>query len=296
MNNKIAAICLTAALLVLMLTACGETAVNEGTRTQAPFTQDSAATGESVKQSSAKPKNETTRLRFEDIDYTAKNYEQYAGTQIKIRGYMSSLSPVDGRFIYLMNVPYQSCPFCQPNTSNIVNTVAAYAPNGKRLDFYDGPIEITGTVEIDETIDEFGYYYPFKLINTTYTKLDTAELSENAKMYGALSQDGIIDDIVLMMNQVYVNAYFKYYDDLSIDDVAEITDDDVDRVINRIQAISKTEYADLIAIMEDLKAYNSAMNANLQAEAYEENITLEMEQQYYAIADKMNAWLNKFEI
>ena len=39
------------------------------------------------------------------------------GTQVSINGYMATSSPVDGSFMFLMNLPYQSCPFCVPNTS-----------------------------------------------------------------------------------------------------------------------------------------------------------------------------------
>ena len=45
------------------------------------------------------------------------------GTQVTINGYMATSSPVDGSFMFLMNLPYQSCPFCVPNTSQLSNTM-----------------------------------------------------------------------------------------------------------------------------------------------------------------------------
>jgi hypothetical protein len=33
------------------------------------------------------------------------------GKQVTINGYMATSSPVDGSFMFLMNLPYQSCPF-----------------------------------------------------------------------------------------------------------------------------------------------------------------------------------------
>ena len=45
------------------------------------------------------------------------------GTLVTISGYMATSSPVDGSFMFLMNLPYQSCPFCVPNTSQLSNTM-----------------------------------------------------------------------------------------------------------------------------------------------------------------------------
>ena len=48
------------------------------------------------------------------------------GTLVTISGYMATSSPVDGSFMFLMNLPYQSCPFCVPNTSQLSNTMEIY--------------------------------------------------------------------------------------------------------------------------------------------------------------------------
>lgn len=45
------------------------------------------------------------------------------GQTVTISGYMATSSPVDGSFMFLMNLPYQSCPFCVPNTSQLSNTM-----------------------------------------------------------------------------------------------------------------------------------------------------------------------------
>ena len=46
------------------------------------------------------------------------------GKPVTITGYMATLSPLSGEYIYLMNLPYQSCPFCVPNTQQLANTMA----------------------------------------------------------------------------------------------------------------------------------------------------------------------------
>lgn len=52
------------------------------------------------------------------------------GQTVTINGYMATSSPVDGSFMFLMNLPYQSCPFCIPNTSQLSNTMEIYPKKG----------------------------------------------------------------------------------------------------------------------------------------------------------------------
>ena len=71
------------------------------------------------------------------------------GKKVSIIGYMSTLSPVSGKFMYLMNLPYQSCPFCVPNTQQLANTMAVYAAKGSKFEYTDRPVKITGKMELD---------------------------------------------------------------------------------------------------------------------------------------------------
>ena len=68
--------------------------------------------------------------------------EKLDGEKVTILGYMSTLSPVSGEFMYLMNLPYQSCPFCIPNTTTLSNTIAVYAKD--EFEFTDSAIRVTG--------------------------------------------------------------------------------------------------------------------------------------------------------
>ena len=61
----------------------------------------------------SKETGEATKLSFQ----AASGYDYLKtldGTQVTISGYMATSSPVDGSFMFLMNLPYQSCPFCVP--------------------------------------------------------------------------------------------------------------------------------------------------------------------------------------
>lgn len=289
MKSRITSFLLLAVMSVTILTACRSSESD----TMA-LESSSNIQREANSQSQAESKPDIITLKFND-DF---DYKEYVGKKVKIRGYMSTLSPVDGKFIYLMNVPYQICPFCMPNTTTIVNTIAAYAPQNKRFDFYDGAVEIIGILSDEYTEDEFGYVYPYKIIDASYTKIDTAQLSENLKMYGSLSQDGIINDMMALTERVDYNAFFASVDmNMGIEaDFMVVDNSEFDAVIKRINAISKTDYADLITILEEFKAFNDIVNANIEAQEYAMNITNEMDEKYLSLMDNLYEWLNKYEI
>jgi len=222
-------------------------------------------------------------------------YKQYDGRQVIARGYMSTMSPMDGKFIYLMNIPYQNCPFCLPNTTTIVNTIAVYSKAGNPFDFYDGPIEITGTLKVGDTVDDFGYKYPFKIENAAYSRLDTSKLSENLKIYGALTQDGIITDIMNVASRTDFNAFFELYGGTAAD-IETVADAEYDGIIRRINAISKTDYSDVIAIVEDLKEFNKTVNTNIKANEYDKNCAQDMEDEIVRLFNAFFGWINEFEI
>ena len=77
------------------------------------------------------------------------------GKKVSIIGYMSSLSPVSGNFMYLMNMPYQSCPFCVPNTTQLSNTMAVYAKKNSSFKYTDKAISVTGTLKFGNYTDDF---------------------------------------------------------------------------------------------------------------------------------------------
>ena len=53
-------------------------------------------------------------LSFSD-SVSVERMQELDGKQVTIIGYMATMSPISGKFMYLMNMPYQSCPFCLPH-------------------------------------------------------------------------------------------------------------------------------------------------------------------------------------
>ena len=186
--KKIIALCICV-LLLLCLTACGN-------------------------------KEEATKISFK----SATSYEdmkQLDGKTVAISGYMATSSPVDGGYLFLMNLPYQSCPFCVPNTSQLSNTMAVYAKNGDSFAYTGQAIKVVGKLVVAENpdtpfTDKYGYEFSFKIVDATYTVLTDAELTADMAAWQKIADSGLMDEMYQMYdylnfvckwNTYYINSY-----------------------------------------------------------------------------------------
>ena len=78
--------------------------------------------------------NTITQIKFKDM-VSINELKKLNGKLIKITGFISQASPLDGSIIYLMNMPYQNCVFCVPNTNQLVNTLAIYPEKNKSFTY-----------------------------------------------------------------------------------------------------------------------------------------------------------------
>lgn len=155
---------------------------------------------------------------------SASSYETLKaldGQTVTINGYMATSSPVDGGYIFLMNLPYQSCPFCVPNTSQLSNTLAVYAPEGEAFSYTTQAIKVVGRLEVAESpdkpfTDKYGYEFSFKIVDARYTILKSEELSADMALWQKIADSDIITNIYAMYdylnfvccwNTYYVNSY-----------------------------------------------------------------------------------------
>ena len=105
------------------------------------------------------------------------------GAKVTINGYMATSSPVDGSFMFLMNLPYQSCPFCVPNTSQLSNTMEIYPKSGDAFAYTAQAIRVTGKLVVSENENEpftdmYGYEFNYKIVDATYTVNGSFSFSE----------------------------------------------------------------------------------------------------------------------
>ncbi len=140
-----------------------------------------------------------------------KEMKKLDGQTVEIIGYMSTLSPINGSFIYLMNLPYQSCPFCVPNTTQLSNTMAVYAKEGDSFEFTDRAIKVSGILEFGDYTDEYGYQYSYRIKDATCTEVDTSQLSEKLQLWQQLASTDVISDVYSMYDYVNFLCFWPTY-------------------------------------------------------------------------------------
>ena len=177
---KVISLLLALSMLGCMLVACGE---DDGEATLLSFSQ-----AQSV--------------------YAMKKYD---GKKVTIIGYMSTLSPINGEFMYLMNLPYQSCPFCIPNTNQLSNTMAVYAKKNDGFEFTDRAIQVTGILDFGDYTDEFGYEYGYRIKDATYTVLDTSQMSDKLKLWQQLASTDVISEVYAMYEYLNFLCFWGTY-------------------------------------------------------------------------------------
>ncbi|MCQ2385312.1 MAG: hypothetical protein MJ078_01355, partial [Clostridia bacterium] len=148
-------------------------------------------------------------LRFRD----ALRYEYLKsldGKTVSMKGYMASSSPVDGSFFFLMNLPYQNCPFCKPNTAELSNTMEVYP--AAAVPYTEEPITVTGKLEVaaDQSrpfTDRFGYTFCFRIVNA---KVERVEKSQQNPIE-QLAENGLLADLYKMYDFVHFTCAWPTY-------------------------------------------------------------------------------------
>ena len=145
------------------------------------------------------------------------------GKAVTINGYMATSSPVDGSFMFLMNLPYQSCPFCVPNTSQLSNTMEVYPKKGESFPFTNQAIKVTGKLKVAPSENEFftdkyGYEFNFMIIDADYTILKSDEISSDVALWQRVAESELVNDMYSMYDYVnFVCAWNTYYVNNSTD-------------------------------------------------------------------------------
>ena len=222
------------------------------------------------------------------------------GQTVTINGYMATSSPVDGSFMFLMNLPYQSCPFCVPNTSQLSNTVEIYPKKGESFSYTSQAIRVIGKLEVTENenepfTDKYGYEFNFKIVDATYTIIKAEELGEDIALWQKIANADVVNDIYKMYDYVnflcawntyYVNnytdangvtqpGYFLYASDaenLIYKDGAQYNygykEGYFDSIVAKIESVDKTAFADLVANIRKAEALANDALAELENKNY----------------------------
>ena len=273
---------------------------------------------------------EVTKLSFAD-SASLDTLKALDGKPVTITGYMATLSPLSGEYIYLMNMPYQSCPFCVPNTNQLSNTMAVYAASGSKFEFTDRPVQISGVMRVADKVDDYGYSYNYYIDDASYTAVDLSSVSQEYALYQSLAEDGVIADVNAMFDYLmfvcqwteYTSGYtdengqeITYY--LYPGDVTDILESDglygyatqsspdyFPGLISRVNAVSSTGLTELTDIISSAQAVEQYARAELEsgnytydeaADKYTLTNSEELYNRFYEVYAAFSTWLTQYEL
>jgi hypothetical protein len=239
--------------------------------------------------------DDVTKLSFK----SASGYDYLKtldGKPVTISGYMATSSPVDGSFMFLMNLPYQSCPFCVPNTSELSNTMEIYPKSGDKFGYTTQAIQVVGILEVCDDPNEpftdlYGYEFCCKIVDATYTIIKAEDLSANMALWQKIANSDVVNDIYKMYDYVnflcawdtyFVNSYtdidgnlVKGYYLWASDAERYIYTDGAqynygykegyfDSIVSKIEKVDKEAFSDLVANVRKAEALAQKALAELQ--------------------------------
>ena len=264
----------------------------------------------------------TARLTFADA-INVGTIQKLAGKTVEIVGYMATVSPVSGKYMYLMNLPYQNCPYCVPNTQQLSNTIAVYAKEGDTFKFYDGPINVTGTLETGDFKDEYGYTYNYRIADAVYTTVDSKEASEKLALWERITNAEIAADVYSMFDYVAFEnnwpnytgkdkegkTFFLYPADVAFYESNQFSKQSAEGffpdLVRRIEAIDDSRMAELVKIVNDGKTIVDKAVAERNAQNYsydkeKDQYTMpkskELQDEAQALYNRYAVWLENFSL
>ena len=158
-------------------------------------------------------KNENySKIKFSEMYETkdgVKNiselYKNLDGKDVEMTGYMAVQSPLDESYIYLVNQPYVSCPFCAIGDITKLEIIPVYMADKSAIKYTENGVTIKGKLEIGEKVDDLEYTTQCRIYADKVEEIKEGDVDTELQTYYAnLSQAGMIIDIqTLQMNIEY---------------------------------------------------------------------------------------------
>lgn len=188
------------------------------------------------------------KIKFSEMYETKGNeknvsaiYKSFDGKEVSITGYMAVQSPLDESFIYLVNQPYVSCPFCTIGDITKLEIIPIYMADGSTIKYSETGVTIKGKLEIAEKTDSLEYVTQCRIYADSVSNISDENVDQALQTYYAnLSQGGMIIDIqTLQMNIEYATnpEYMALYGASKLDAVKGIA----------------TEYSDILDYVTYIK-------------------------------------------
>lgn len=154
---------------------------------------DSAKTKANAKASSAPvtspPKSEGTETQavasatgiaaidwdgfFDGDDQTrpSEHFWDLSGSKVTIKGFMGEVLSFEKNWFLLIPEPGAECPFDNGDETYWNKIMIVFVPEGSKLRYTSGPLEISGRLDVGIKIDESGYKTMFRLYDASFKSI-----------------------------------------------------------------------------------------------------------------------------
>lgn len=233
-----------------------------------------------------------TELKFKDTIKTSE-LKKIDSKTVSMIGFMSRSTPLNGEYTYLMNMPYQSCAFCVPNTDSLVNTIAVYAQEGKSFEFTDVPVKVTGTLEFKNITDSMGYTYEYRIKDAKLEPADISGLEENIKIYTALINQGFAESMESIFTTLYKTINYKDQD-VKEEELKMLDTNLTKDVKTMFENLDKSNYEEVISMIESIDKLIIDINHDIETKNY--NNISQYNDKENELYNTYSLWLLKAEI
>ncbi len=189
------------------------------------------------------------------------------GRTVTIIGFMSTTSPLDGSYMYLQNMPYQSCPFCLPNTNILANTIAVYAPKGQSFRFQDIPLKVTGVIEVGSMMDELGYEYNYRLVDAKIERAEVTGLGREIRIYTELVDQGFAAEFSELMGDIYRTINHHEFD-IPYEGVEQLSPHQLNVIKGMFDGLNPDDYTEIINVVSRLEELIIDMNGYIEKQDF----------------------------
>lgn len=234
------------------------------------------------------------QIRFSDL-VSLKDLKEYKNKTVTAIGYLSPISSYDGSFAYLMNLPYQTCPYCVPSDTKISNTIAIFAKSGEKIKFTEAAVMVKGTLKLEPYTDAYGYSYNYRIVDATIKEADTSELGDKITLYNKLAEKEILSKIMEVLYSADENIYYDEYVKNGASYERKVVDSaSLDTVIKDLNDFEAEKVKILKDVATDLKTLVKDTNKLVEQKKYD-NLT-DYKSKISELFNKINQWMSIYQL
>lgn len=237
---------------------------------------------------------ENFQIRFKDL-VELKTLQKYNNKTVSAVGYLSPIMGYDNSFGYLMNLPYQTCPYCVPGDTRITNTIAIFMPEGEKIDFTEAAVVVTGTLKLENYTDDYGYEYTYRIVDAEIKVADVETVGEKTAIYNKIADKNILDNIMNSLYEVDNNVYCKEYMYQGYEINVEVIDPSkIETALNDLKELNEPAFETLRKVANNLKLIINSTNKLIENDDLNSlaNYQGKVEECFNAI----NNWMAEYEL